>query len=201
MIMSWFWSSLETIATPVEYANADTTTVTVTASVTSVLSCSTNTSTATFGAVTTGAIKTAFADATTTMSCANSALGCVLNVKDAGGGGNPGLWNSAITAIIPSPDAGYGTTALLAAGTEGYGILAATSTDGSGAALTIAARYYSTSTSSNTVGGLLITNTPLASTTVVMTGRKVGVTHKAAISSTTASGIYNDTITYECTEN
>jgi hypothetical protein len=167
----------------------------------STVSCSTNVVSTAFTALSSAAISVSSPAATTTMSCSNTGSGCALYVKDAGGGGNPGLWNSTSSAIIPSPNAAYNPTALLAAGTEGYGILAATSTAGSGAAFIIAARYYSTSTSSNTVGGLSLSNIAVASSSADATSREVGVTHKAAIGTATPSGSYTDTITYSCTVN
>ena len=130
------------------------------------------------------------------MACANAAGGCTLYVKDAGGGGFPGLYKN--PDLIESPNAAYNATATLADGTEGYGIQAATNTAGFGAALGIPVRYLQTG---NIVGGLLITNTTIASTTADMSNREVIVTHKAAVGATTPSGSYSDTITYECTIN
>jgi hypothetical protein len=133
------------------------------------------------------------------MSCANSGLGCSLYVKDAGSGSNPGLYKSTSpTYLIPSPNAAFDATSTLAAGTEGYGIQATTTTAGSGATLTIAARYNQ---SGNTVGGLTLTNTTLSSSNATSANRETVVTHKAAISTLTAAGSYSDTITYECTAN
>jgi hypothetical protein len=86
----------------------------------------------------------------------------------------------------------------LAAGTEGYGIQATTTATGSGATLTIAAKYLQTG---NTVGGLTIANGTLASNNATSSNREVVVTHKAAIANVTPAGNYNDTITYECTTN
>jgi hypothetical protein len=86
----------------------------------------------------------------------------------------------------------------LSAGTEGYGIQAATSTAGSGATLTLASAYHQTG---DTVGGLLRSQTSLASSTASFTGREVITTHKAAIAGTTPAGSYADTITYGCVGN
>lgn len=132
------------------------------------------------------------------MACVNSAAGCTFYVKDLGGGGNPGLWNSVASTLIKSPNTAGNATATLVAGTEGYGIRAATTTVGSGAVFGIAARYLQTG---DTVGGFSQTNITLASTAATTTGREALITHKAAISATTLAGSYADTITYECTAN
>jgi len=163
---------------------------------TSTISCSTNISSTDFGTWTDTSMKTSTPNASTTMSCSNTGSGCTLYVKDAGSTINPGLWKD--PDLIESPDAAYNATATLAVGTEGYGIQAATNTAGSGAALGIPPRYLQTG---NIVGGLLITNTTIASTTADTSNREVIVTHKAAVAATTPSGSYSDTITYECTIN
>jgi len=196
IIGGWFYGTLEIFIYP-ESAGA-TSTVTVSASVVATISCSTNTSTTAFGTLTTAAVTTSTPNASSTMACANSSLGCTLSVSDAGGGGNPGLWNSISSYIIPSPNAAYSATATLAAGTVGYGIQAATSSAGSGAAFAINSRYLQTG---NTVGGLSLTGLTLASTTATSSGREVIVTHAAAISTATVGGTYNDTITYSCVGN
>ena len=197
LINGWF-STYETIVYP-DYASAATTTaVTVSASVQSVISCSTNTGSTDFGTWTDTSIKTSSPNASSTMSCVNSATGCALYVKDAGGGGNPGLWNATSSALIESPNAAFDATSTLADGTEGYGIQATTTATGSGATLTIAPYYLQTG---DTVGGLKIANETLASNNATSSDREVVVTHKAAIASETPAGTYNDTITYECTVN
>ena len=198
-IIGWFLTiEMVHIFLP-NYAGADTSSaVTVTAPVTASISCSTNQTSSAFGTLATYSISTSTPNASTTMSCANSAAGCTLYVKDAGGGGNPGLWNSTSSVLISSPNAAYSATATLVAGTVGYGIYATTTAGGSGDTLTIANRYLQTG---NTVGGLLITNTTLALNDATSTSREVVVTHKAAISASITAGTYNDTITYECTAN
>ncbi len=199
IIGGWFWSSLETLIINPEYATAATTSaVTVSATVTATISCSSNNSSTAFGTLTTASISTSTPNASTTISCENSSAGCTLYAKDAGGGGNPGLWNSTSSVLIPSPNAAYNATSTLAAGTVGFGIQAATTTVGTGAVLGLAVRYNQTG---NTVGGLTVINLTVASTTATSSNREVVVTHKAAISSLTAGGTYNDTITYECTAN
>ena len=113
-------------------------------------------------------------------------------MQDSGGSGNPGLWNASASDIILSE------TATLSAGTEGYGIQAATSSGGSGGLLAISPVYAK---SGNDVGGLSTTPLVLASSTAAITDREVIVAHKAAISPITASGSYADTITYSCVGN
>jgi hypothetical protein len=100
--------------------------------------------------------------------------------------------------LIESPNATFTATSTLVAGTEGYGIQATTTAAGSGATLTIAAKYLQTG---DTVGGLTTTNGTLASNNATSSNREVVVTHKAAIANTTPSGNYNDTITYSCFTN
>jgi len=133
------------------------------------------------------------------MSC-NTGLGCTLSINDAGDGTNGGLSTSSPAYLIPSPAAGFPATATLAAGTEGYGIMATTTTAGSGGTLGIAARYLQ-DFNGNTVGGLTISAITLASSTSAVNGREIVVKHKAAISGTTQAGDYTDTITYSCTGN
>jgi len=86
----------------------------------------------------------------------------------------------------------------LVAGTEGYGIQAATTTAGSGGTLSLNSRYVQTG---NTVGGLTTTTLTLASSSQPTSNREVVVTHKAAVSGLTPAGLYQDIITYECLSN
>jgi len=208
VIAAWFWSPGIQRVFIVDYANAATTSsVTVTASVAQSISCSTNVATSTFGTLSDASVSTSASDASSTMSCGNIATGCTFYVKDLGGGGNPGLWNSTSSALIESPNGAFSATTTLVAGTEGYGVRATTTgSGGSGASLSIALRYNiglanGLGSSANAVGGFLITDTTLASTTATTSNREVLVTHKAAISSVTPAGTYNDTITYSCLAN
>lgn len=197
IIGGWFYSSLETLIIYPEYATAATTSaVTVSATVTATISCSTNQSSTSFGTLTTASVSTSTPNASSTISCVNSAAGCTLYIKDAGSGSNPGLWNSTSSALIAS------ASSTLIAGTEGYGINATTTATGSGAVLTISAQYrLGSDASTSTIGGLLITNTTLASVNTTSSNRETVVRHKASISTATAGGTYDDTITYECTAN
>lgn len=194
----WFQSyfSGEVVVQPSSAATSSA--VTVSASVGAVISCSTNVGSTDLGALTSGSISTASPNASTTMSCTNSATGCTLSIKDAGGGGNPGLWNSVSSYIIPSPNAAYAATSTLSAGTEGFGVQATTTASGSGGALGVASRYLQTG---NTVGGLTLGGATLASSTAAATNREIVITHKVAISGTTVGGNYADTITYSCLAN
>lgn len=165
--------------------------VDVTASVGNVLSCTTDVSSTAFGTLTTGTVTTASPNAVTTVSC-NDAAGCTLNVADTNASGSAGLYNATTTTLIAS------ATETLTAGSEGYGIQAATSTAGSGAEFTIAAAYNKTS---NDVGGLQTSATQLVTSAGPVTDREITVSHLAAISATTASGQYSDQINYTCTAN
>ena len=183
--------------TRIQYASAATSSaVTVSASVDATISCSTNAAATAFGTLTTGAVATGDTNTSTTMSCANSSGGCTLYVKDAGGGGNPGLWNSSASYLIPS------VSSTLVAGTEGYGVNATTTAGGGGGSFTIAAHYkLGSDTATTTVGGMLTTNQSLATVNSTSSQREVVVRHKAAIAGGTSAGSYADTITYECTAN
>ncbi len=196
-VVLWFGTAATEMAIVPDYAMAATSSaVTVSATVGAVISCSTNTASTDFGTLTDSSVASSAPNASTTMSCSNSASGCTLSVKDAGSGANPGLWSS--PNLIESPNVAYSATTTLAAGTEGYGIQATTTATGSGGTLGIASRYLQTG---NIVGGLATTTLTLVSSTSASTGREVVVTHKAAIATATPSGSYSDTITYSCTAN
>lgn len=191
-------ASYETVSSPNFAVAATSSSVTVSASVTATISCSTSVGSTSFGTLTDSSVATASPNVSSTIACANSGSGCALYVKDTGNGTNGGLWNASSSYLIPSPNAAFSATSTLVAGTEGYGINATTTAAGSGATLTLAARYNQ---SDNTVGGLTLTNNTLANANATSSGREVIVTHKAAISASTVAGAYNDTITYECTAN
>ncbi len=180
-LISWF--------TP--YADADTTTVTATVGTT--LSCANDNASSAFGTLSVGSVNTASPNVTSTISC-NSGGGCTFYVQDAGNGVSPGLYAAAATStpLIPS------ATATLSPGTEGYGIQAATSSNGTGGLLSVSPTYLKTG---NNVGGLNLTSTPLASSSAPIANKEVVITHKAAISGLTKAGSYSDTITYSCLGN
>jgi hypothetical protein len=179
-------------------ASAQTTgTVTVTASVPTYVACSFSTTTTAFGTIDPSAVYTSSPNVTTTVSC-NPAAGCQVQVKDQGNGTYGGLYNSAANYLIPSPAAGFPATATLVAGTEGYGIQAATTTAGSGGILSLNSIYNQTG---NTVGRLSTTSVILASSSQPVANREIVVTHKAAVSGLTPAGSYQDIITYDCVSN
>jgi hypothetical protein len=180
-------------------ASAQTTgTVTVTATVTTSVTCNLSTTTTDFGTLSVSAVTNSSPNVTTTVSC-NPAAGCQVKVRDQGDGTNGGLYKSnSPTHLIPSPAAGFPDTATLVAGTEGYGIQAATTTAGSGVTLSLNSIYNQTG---NTVGKLATTSVVLASSSEPVSNREIVVTHKAAISGLTKAGSYQDTITYECVSN
>ena len=157
------------------------------------VSCSVNQSATSFGVLDIESVNTSDVSAYAVMTCA-SAGGCTLFVQGDGNGSDPGLYAASATGtpIILS------STATLSAGTEGYGIQAATTTAGSGATLTLSSIYFK---SGNAVGGLTTAATAIASSTSPVTDREVVVTHKAAISGNTLPGSYSDTITYSCVGN
>jgi hypothetical protein len=173
---------------PHTYAQGSTTTVSATVATT--VTCTVDNSSTALGTLSSGSISTASPNVTVTLSC-NYGGGCILYVNDAGNSSNPGLYASAATGtpLIASADA------TLSAGTEGYGIQAATSSNGTGAALAVNAKYLKTG---NAVGGLLLAATGLASSTLPSSGKEIVVTHKAAIGVLTKAGTYSDTITYSC---
>lgn len=163
------------------------------------VSCSASITSTAFGTLSVGSVTSASPNASTTMSCTFSA-GCTLSVSDAGNGSNPGLATTTPAYLIPSPDAAFNPTAILVAGTEGYGITATTTAGGSGGTLAIYSRY-DVDAGGNRVGGLKLTTTGLASSTAAITNRQLIIKHKAAISNLTNAAKYEDTITYSCTGN
>lgn len=183
---------------PVDFVKGDD--VTVSATITTSVSCSASTGTTAFGTLTTVVVTTSTPDVTLSMSC-NYGLGCTLRVKDTGDfGSNPGLYSTASADFIGSANAAYDDTATLVADTEGYGIQATTNANGSGGTLTIAARFNHSATS--TVGGLEVTDVDISSSTLPIAGRETVIKHKAAISGLTkAASDYADVLTYSCTGN
>ncbi len=159
-------------------------TVSLTATVGTSITCTLSTSTTAFGTLTTGAVTTAVPNVTSTVTT-NDCLGFTLNISDTG------LATSSPAYTIAS------TTGVLAAGTEGWGIQATTTTGGSGGTVTLLAKY---NVSGNTVGSVGA-SAVLASSTVAVTSRNILVSHLAAISASTQAGSYSDTITYSCTGN
>ena len=169
--------------------------VTINATVGPSITCSFAGLTTTFANLTTGLISTSDTNTVITVST-NAPNGLTLTVRDAGDGANPGLYKSSSpTSLIGSATDGFADTATLAAGTDDFGIQASTS-GGSGASVTIAARYDQ---SGNDIGGLELTDTTVASATGAVSGRGVTMVHKAAVEGLTPAGSYADTLTYICT--
>ncbi|TKJ18854.1 MAG: hypothetical protein CEE43_17150 [Promethearchaeota archaeon Loki_b32] len=171
----------------------DTTSLDVSAGVS--LTCDFSTTTASFGELTTSVVSTAYGSTTINVISADTVF---IKVQDDGDGVDPGLWkSSATTDLIGSANEASGNTATLEAGTEGYGMQATSTNEGSGAEFTIAVRYDYASTT-NTVGGFEITDVTMASTTGAVTNRRVIMYYKAAINASNVMGSYSDTITYTC---
>lgn len=182
---------------PINFVESDAN-VTVSANISTTVSCSASTSTTDFGTLTTSAVSTSTPDVTVTMSC-NYASGCTLKVQDDGNTSNPGLYSSTASYLIGSADSSYNDTATLVAGTEGYGTQASTNANGSGGTLTIAARFDQTG---DNVGGLEISDVDVSSSSEPIANRETVIKHKAAISGLTkAASDYSDIITYSCTGN
>lgn len=154
----------------------------------STVSCGISTSTTAFGTVSSAAVATSSPNVSSSITC-NDSLGCILDINDNGNGSSPGLATSSPAYLIPS------TTTTLIAGTEGYGIQAATTSAGSGNVLIINPTYLKTG---NDVGGLSRSATVVASSTNTFTGREVIVSHLVSVSNSTQAGDYTDTITYSC---
>lgn len=173
------------------------TNVSVSATVSTSVTCNFSTTTTAFGNIDTSAVFTSSPNVTATVSC-NPGAGCTLTVRDQGNGTNGGLYNSSQSYLIPSPASGFPNTATLVAGTDGYGVQAATTTNGSGGTLSLNSIYNQTG---NTVGKLATTSQTLASSSQPVANREVVVTHKTAVSGLAPAGSYADTITYQCASN
>jgi len=153
------------------------------------ISCSLSSTSTSFAVLSPSNVSTSSPDITLTVS-ATSTSGVNISVNDVGNSANPGLYKSTPpTYLIQSQDA------TLSAGTDGYGIQAATTTAGSGAILNLSSKYNKTG---NNVGGLTTTTTQLASSTADLTNREIIIKHKAAVSFSVPTGNYSDTITYTC---
>src|SRR3989339_897585 len=186
-IIGSFFLLTNWLASNINIANADQA-ITVSASISSSVSCSAAPTTTAFGTLTTSSVHTSNTPVTATTSC-NYAAGCTISVYDVGqGAGQPGLYSESAGDLVESATAG------LSAGTEGYGIQAATTGTGSGGTLTLNAIYDK---SGDNIGGLFTSGSAeqLASSTLPIANREVQVTHKAAISGLTKAGAYADTIT------
>lgn len=172
--------------------------VSVSATIPTSVSCTLATTTTSFGNIDSSAVYTSSPNVTTTVSC-NPGSGCNVTINDQGDGTNGGLYKStAPTYLIPSPAAGFPATSTLVAGTDGYGIQAATTTAGSGGTLSLNSIY---TYGGNTVGRLATTSQTLASSSQPVSNREIIVIHRAAVSGLAPAGSYADTITYSCSSN
>jgi hypothetical protein len=163
---------------------------TVTATVATMISCTTPATSTSFGTIDNTAVYTSTPNVTTTVYSNTSVY---VKVSDTGDGTNPGLYKSTSpTAIIGSADDSFADEATLQAGVSGYGIQATTT----GPNLVIAPRFNKTG---NDVGGLEVSpSVLLASSSQPVIGEVITVIHKAATSATKPAGDYSDTITYTC---
>ncbi len=160
--------------------------VSVTASVAPSITFSLSANSTAFGQLSTGSVSTSTGDITLTVGT-NGVNGYTITIQDEGTGTNAGLFNSGTSTYIAS------ASALLSAGTEGYGINA------SSASATIAAPY---NVSGNNVGALQRTAQNLATyNTATSSNHSITVKHLAAISASTKAGSYVDTLTYIATGN
>lgn len=175
------------------YSEGATSSVTVTATVGSSVSCS-SAGAPNFSALTSAGISTADVPATTTMSC-NSALGCNLTVSSTVLNGVAGL--ASTTDIIES-QTDTNTTKVLSAGTDGYGMQVTSTAAGSGAVLGVVSRWVQTG---DTVGLVSSTAISVASASSPFSSRELSQTFKAAVSALTQSTNYVNTLTYTCTSN
>jgi hypothetical protein len=163
------------------------------------VSCSLSSTSTSFGNLSPSSISTSSPNITITVSCSGTVSGCTVSVRDTGNGTNGGLYKSTSpTYLIPSPASGFPATSTLSAGTDGYGIQAATTTAGSGGTLSLNPIYNQ---SGNTVGKLATTTQTLASSTSDVSSREIIITHKASISNLTPLGNYQDSIIYSCNAN
>lgn len=160
--------------------------VSLTANIDPSITLSLSANTTAFNTLSTGSVSTSTPNITLTVGT-NAYSGYTISVQDQGNGSAGGLFNSAAGHNIVS------NTALLVAGTEGYGIQATS------ANATIAAPY---NVSGDNVGQLQITPQNLASfNSSTSSNHIITVSHLAAISASSKAGSYSDTITYIATGN
>jgi hypothetical protein len=168
---------------------------TVTATVGTMVSCTTPATSTSFGTIDHTEVYTSSPNVTTTVNSNTSVLVKVYDVGDPSTTTKPGLYKSTSpTAIIGSADDSFADEATLQPGVSGYGIQATTT----GPNLVIAPRFNKTG---DNVGGLEASSTNavlLASSSQPVSGEVITVIHKAATSATKPAGDYSDTITYIC---
>ena len=148
-----------------------------------------------FNTLAPGVVDTADTNITLTIGT-NGNGGYTVNVKDAGSGSNPGLWNATASAIIGSADASYNATADLTAVSVGYG-LQASCTAGCTTATDITSDFRQ---GSDTVGGVTLADKLLANYTSAPTANHtIAIVHKAKAATFTKAGSYTDVLTYIAT--
>jgi hypothetical protein len=158
----------------------------------STVSCDISATSTSFGNIDAKSVYTSSPNITVSSTCSYS-LGCTIQINDAGNGSSAGLYKSTSpTHLILSANA------TLAAGSEGYGIQATTTANGSGGTLAVNPTYNVTG---NTVGGLTVSAVTLASSSASYTARNAVITHKTSLTNTSYAGSYSDTITYSCVGN
>lgn len=165
-----------------------TTSITVSATVGATVSCDTTGGSPTdFGSLTSSAIGSSSPMTYATTSCTYGA-GCE-------------VYASSTNSALYCPSGGCAGNSIASAdetltiNSDGYGIQAATTTDGTGEDLQIATKYYK---DGDTVGKLELTNTLLSSAGGTYSGNVIRVTYKASIDSTQPGGSYSDLVSYAC---
>lgn len=175
--------------------------VTVSATVASMISCTTPLTSSDFGTIDNTAVFQSSPIATTTVNSNGQVYMKVYDVGVPTVTTKPGLYCSACPGTddektIGSADSAYADTATLSAGTEGYGLQATTSASNN---LKISTRFATTS--ANYVGGLEASSTnavTVASSSAAVSGEVVTTPLRAAVSASQAQGSYSDTITFVC---
>ena len=151
-----------------------------------------NDDTSAFGEINFNDVYVAWPLATTTVTCSGCENGFSMKIYGTGDSSNPGLYKEAVpTDLIDSMDA------TLAAGTEGYGIQATTTS----ASITINPKYLKTD---NDVGGLPVGSgnaVVVASSSVPVTSQVVTIIFMAAASAANELGNYQDSVVISCTVN
>lgn len=190
-LAGWFFSP---------YLTSGQSTVTVTATIAAAITCSASTTTIAFGTIDQNSVYGGTSqDTQFTLSCPNAGGGCILNATSSGNGVNGGLYASAVPKLIPSTNASFANTATLAAGTEGFGILA-TSTFTTGG-FGINTRYNRGALTSNSVGKVTTSTYEFASSSGSITTATGTTRHKVAAAVGTEAGSYTENIAYACTAN
>ena len=134
--------------------------------------------------------------ATTSTTTVTSSGTIYLKAQGAAHALNPGLYSTAETNLIESPNTVFAATATLAANTEGYGIAASTT-----GTMGIDVRYNWATGTNYVVGGLATTSAAtIASSTNAVNNQVIYIDYRAAVNISTAGAAdYADQITISCT--